>query len=387
MEEREIQAFVAFVESEPHAEDLSGVLLNRPAPQGGAFLISQRLPRALWEQMKRAGAWYYSHDDLEELDMFDSVPGWRYSLEALAVLLRAGYTLRVRGVTVQTVEGLHELFTPEACAAYHAAQAAQREEAQRQAEAQQQAERAARQAEAQRLQDWQREHLSGLVCTTIPVKALGDDWQTGETIRFTAGWYTTGNSYTPRTKGDVTVYSEYYGNATRLWMPAELADTLYPARWAQVLEWHEYTLGLRALWVLECAARAFCCLGDDLAAWAWRHFGEPELVRQAQAEAPYRMDYIYTTHYARASKLHRILFDATNRRGETMRGYGDAQSPACDDTRWRTDAEGQADRRLTGWVAEDDAESSPWWPSAEDRAQSEEQSRAFAANFSAMFSG
>lgn len=102
-------------EMRPHRKDLSGVVLNRPAPQAGAFLIQERLPRPHWEQLHEAGAWYWSQDDLEEFDMFTSEKGWRYGYPALEAALALGYALQIdEHLPVTTPEALQALFEDKA---------------------------------------------------------------------------------------------------------------------------------------------------------------------------------------------------------------------------------------------------------------------------------
>lgn len=143
-----------YVEGEPHNENLDGVILNRPAPRGGAFLISRRVPREVWREMKAAGAWYMSEDDLEELDMFTSEPGWRYSLAALEVLLRHGYSLEIRGGVVSTINDLHALFTEEAKAEWRAQQRREREEQERRKKEEQERRQAEMEEDARRYREW-----------------------------------------------------------------------------------------------------------------------------------------------------------------------------------------------------------------------------------------
>ena len=90
-------------ESAPHEEDLSNVILNRPAPNLGAFLIHDRLPKSLFQLIKPFG-YYYSSDDLEEFDMFYSEPGWRFPLQALDVLLKKGVKLKMGNYELSKVE-------------------------------------------------------------------------------------------------------------------------------------------------------------------------------------------------------------------------------------------------------------------------------------------
>ena len=74
-------------ESAPHDEDLSGVILNRPAPNGGLFILTHRVPADIFNQIKPFGA-YWDRDWLEECDMFTAEPGWRFSAKAVQELAR-----------------------------------------------------------------------------------------------------------------------------------------------------------------------------------------------------------------------------------------------------------------------------------------------------------
>jgi hypothetical protein len=72
-------------ESAPHDEDLSNEILNSPAPNKGLFTINHRISDDLFARIKKYGK-YYSAEFLEECDMFFSVPGWRFSVDALTEL-------------------------------------------------------------------------------------------------------------------------------------------------------------------------------------------------------------------------------------------------------------------------------------------------------------
>ena len=74
-------------ESKPHDEDLTGVLLNRPAPNGGLFTIDHRIGPELFSRVKSFGT-YWDKDWLEECDMFTSSPGWRFSEKAVKEFLK-----------------------------------------------------------------------------------------------------------------------------------------------------------------------------------------------------------------------------------------------------------------------------------------------------------
>lgn len=74
-------------ESAPHDEDLSQVVLNRPAPNKGLFTITHRIEQSLFSRIKKFGS-YWSEEWLEECDMFYSSPGWRFSSDAIAELAK-----------------------------------------------------------------------------------------------------------------------------------------------------------------------------------------------------------------------------------------------------------------------------------------------------------
>lgn len=218
------------IESEPHDQDLSGVLLNRPAPNSGSFMIDRRLDRAVWNEMKAKGAGYWSADDLEDMDMFDATPGWRYSLDAIAALLRHGYTLDIRGETIATEEGLRGLFTAEAKAAYKERVTREREEAERarmEAKKRSEEERAARGAS---YAIWQQTFLAGRVSSSIGPDAgagrygAGGPWEPVYTAeKGTPGaWYDTGDRWYQNPQG---VLRRDYGNASLWFAPQEVVDS------------------------------------------------------------------------------------------------------------------------------------------------------------------
>jgi hypothetical protein len=88
-----------YCESKPHNRDLSNVILNRPASNGGSFLIPTAIPKNIVLKIKSANACrYLSAEDLEDFDMFYSAPGWRYTTEAIQILLGQLPTTKVAGL-------------------------------------------------------------------------------------------------------------------------------------------------------------------------------------------------------------------------------------------------------------------------------------------------
>lgn len=81
-------------ESAPHDEDLSEVILTRPCPNSGSFVLTHRIAPEVFTKIKKYGV-YYDADFLEECDMFFSAPGWRFGKEAIETLLKDGYKVFV----------------------------------------------------------------------------------------------------------------------------------------------------------------------------------------------------------------------------------------------------------------------------------------------------
>lgn len=393
------------IESEPHTQNLDAVLLTRPVPTGGAFLINARIDRPIWDQMKTVGAWYVDQDYLDDMDMFDAEPGWRYSLDAVAVLLRYGFELQLRGETVTTVEQLRGMFTTEAKEAYRERVRLAREAAERAEQERREAASREREAKGVAYAQWQEEHLAGLVQLSS-VRTDTIDWTPA--AHFEAGtpgaWYDTGDRWEVGTVDGETVYRCFYGNALKLYAPPVIADRWYRAAWEDRMDGSaDYkTPGQAALWALGRVADGAVCYGDDLARWAVEHIGEQALIEQAMAEAPVRSD---GTSDALASKIYRIpvrervysleLATQTNHRpGEGYLypvGYGSytrrrpnyavgyvvpAERQASDDR----------EMRLYGWI-ELGQEEIGSWPTAEDIAEIQQRSAESAARFSALFAG
>lgn len=83
-----------YCESVPHNEDLSDVILTRPCPNSGSFILTHRIPAEVFSKIKKFGV-YYDNDFLEECDMFWSAPGWRFGKEAIETLLRDNFKVFV----------------------------------------------------------------------------------------------------------------------------------------------------------------------------------------------------------------------------------------------------------------------------------------------------
>lgn len=73
-------------ESSPHEEDLSEVILTRPCPNAGLFVLTHSVSSEVFFKIKKFGV-YYDRDFLEECDMFSAIPGWRFGKEAIETLL------------------------------------------------------------------------------------------------------------------------------------------------------------------------------------------------------------------------------------------------------------------------------------------------------------
>jgi hypothetical protein len=74
-------------ESSQHNDDVTNVILNQPAPSDGSFTLEQKISDVQFARIKNFGR-YYSADFLEDCDMFNSLPGWRFSKHAIDELLK-----------------------------------------------------------------------------------------------------------------------------------------------------------------------------------------------------------------------------------------------------------------------------------------------------------
>lgn len=74
-------------ESEPHDKDLSDVILSSPADYLGVFTLDHRVDRALFNRIKNYGR-YWNREFLEDCDMFEDEPGWRFNIDALKELAK-----------------------------------------------------------------------------------------------------------------------------------------------------------------------------------------------------------------------------------------------------------------------------------------------------------
>lgn len=91
-------------ESAPHNEDLSEVILTRPCPNSGSFILTHRIPAEVFSKIKKFGV-YYDPDFLDECDMFWSAPGWRFGKEAIETLLRDNFKVFVDYEEVSLTKG------------------------------------------------------------------------------------------------------------------------------------------------------------------------------------------------------------------------------------------------------------------------------------------
>lgn len=74
-------------ESDPHDEHLSDIILNSPAPNGGIFTLDHRVDKDLFDRIKSHGR-YWDREFLEDCDMFEDEPGWRFNVEAVKELAK-----------------------------------------------------------------------------------------------------------------------------------------------------------------------------------------------------------------------------------------------------------------------------------------------------------
>lgn len=124
------------------------VMTDSNEGQGYVYTIPARLPQDVWAHLK-GGSNYISREMCEDMDWFDTEPGWYYNLDAISSLLDAGHPieLRIRQEThiCEDADQLMDLFTRDAINA--------RADAERQRKEAAEAARRERAAEAQRKRD------------------------------------------------------------------------------------------------------------------------------------------------------------------------------------------------------------------------------------------
>lgn len=81
---------------------------QRRATTPGAFVTTTRIDKGLWGQIKQRNAcWYVSEDDLEDFGNPMANAGWRYSVLAVLIAIKAGETIAINGVECKTVTELY----------------------------------------------------------------------------------------------------------------------------------------------------------------------------------------------------------------------------------------------------------------------------------------
>lgn len=264
---------------------------------------------------------------------------------------------------------------------------------------QKEARRSAHEAEVERWKAWKEEHLAGLLCTTLqaptPPRRFAREYQENwlpTCVHFDAGWHDTGTTYHRFDLEGQVIYTEDYGNASRTWLPPDLAEKYYRQWWEQggYLQSDGTPAMARhhlALAILERACHGFTTFGSDTDRWVFEHIGEQQLVELVRNGPFVEAEH---GHYALASKWYRLpvrareFVDYQPGRGNTynyFEGYGQRhliRGSGQDEESWLRD------QRLHAWVALGEEERGPW-PTEEDlahtRAWSEEASRTFSSIF------
>lgn len=81
-------------------------------PRLGCFSIYNRIDEETWGKIKKANAsWHVSQDWLDDNDDFESAPGWKYNYSALVILVKSGYAIRVRNLTLSSEAELRHVFS------------------------------------------------------------------------------------------------------------------------------------------------------------------------------------------------------------------------------------------------------------------------------------
>jgi len=226
---------------------------TNPRTTGGIFLIHTRLGKDIWTCVK-PHADYVSQDDLDDMDIFNEVPHWEYTISAIRALINnktanrdttTGEMVRVvecvvvDGVEFTDTKSLSDYYTPEKVTEREAVKQKAAEAAKQKAiEDAKAAEIAKRQAaEAAFIagaayEAWKAEHLAGLIESFATINADFKPFASfGKNVPGT--WYTTGDNWLIATVSGCTVYRCDYGNATKYYAPQAIIDAACIADWEQ----------------------------------------------------------------------------------------------------------------------------------------------------------
>lgn len=250
--------------------------------EGGSFLVSVRIPKQVWAQMKAAGAMYWGQDELEDMGDPTASPGWRYPAQAIAVLFDHGYQVTCMGQVLTTREEWFALWTAEAVAERQAQAEVAVEAAVAARERTRADKEAAHEAELARYEEWKTEHLTGMVQTSVQMPGKGT---LVEKVYFRGcGHHETGTRFEQYSFDGETVYQEWYGNARFIWMSPPMAHQVYAEQWTA---WTAEDPAKWARWALrrhaEFSEQRVRCIGDDMVEWVMQNVARAELEAMAAA--------------------------------------------------------------------------------------------------------
>ncbi len=200
------------------------------------------------------------------------------------------------------------------------------------------------QVEKEHMNKWIETHLHGYECVVDFSKT---EEREGEEPHFATGSFGTGVSFYPKRLLGYDIWTEYHGNASRYWVPSELADLLHRRKWEEQVQ--KEGEGKRAFYALTRFVSGLDCAGDDLYQWLFNTVGLEQLIATAQASAPITLGNFPNLDDALASKYYRVPVRVQLRSSDDVFvvGYGDAnvrRGPAQTNEQW------ERDRRMHGWV-------------------------------------
>lgn len=226
---------------------------TNPRTTSGIFLIHTRLGKDIWACVK-PHANYISQDDLDDMDIFDDVPHWEYTISAVRALInnktegrdaktgemgRVVECVVIDGIEFTDTKSLSDHYTPEKVAERETIKqqmiAAAKQNAIEDAKAAEIAKRQAAEAAfiaGAAYEAWKDERLAGLVESFAPINADFKPFASfGKNVPGT--WYTTGDNWLIATVDGYTVYRCDYGNATKYYAPQPIIDAACIAEWEQ----------------------------------------------------------------------------------------------------------------------------------------------------------
>ena len=202
--------------------------LDQVSSSGEATFIVRGDP----PQSIRDVASYYSREDLEDMDVFDSEPGWKLGLSGVLSLYTQDFIFEVDGTSFTTPEA----FEAEWGKAAMQRKEAEQEDAERRREEDRQVEQERREQQGRVYAAWRTALTAGLVRLERDylypqLHTLGWVEIRNESNTSPGTWYTTGDRWSRAILEGQAVYRHEYGSGTICFLPRDSAAVILRVWW------------------------------------------------------------------------------------------------------------------------------------------------------------